>query len=90
VRYLDSIASKVKSVYRSTGKPTKVEIISYKDPVLVEEIVTKTDARSLELKKNAPLTIPEIHTATGLMMLSNRDHSRVIDLGGGAGTHLIR
>jgi putative methyltransferase (TIGR04325 family) len=87
VRYLDSIASKVKGVYRLTVKPTKVEIISYEDPVLVEEIVTKTDARSLELKKNAPLTIPEIRTATGFMMLSNRDHFRVIDLGGGAGTH---
>ena len=89
MRYLNLIASKIRDIFRSTTAGTKVEIISYEDPVLVEEIVTKTQARSMELNKNAPLTSPEIRTATGFMMLPNRGHLRVLDLGGGAGTHLI-
>lgn len=87
MRYLNLIASKIRDIFRSTTAGTKVEIISYEDPVLVEEIVTKTQARSMELNKNAPLTSPEIRTATGFMMLPNRGHLRVLDLGGGAGTH---
>lgn len=87
MRYLYSIASKIRNKFIFTVAPAKVEIISYEDPVLVEEIVTKTVARSLELNKHAPLTGPEIRTATGFMMLPNRDFFRVIDLGGGAGIH---
>jgi putative methyltransferase (TIGR04325 family) len=87
VKNLDFIPSIIRNISRSTVAPSKVEIISYEDPVLVEEIVAKTEARSLELNKNAPLTGPEIRTATGFMMLPNRDSFRVIDLGGGAGTH---
>lgn len=87
MRNLNAIPSKIRDIFRSTIAPVKVEIISYEDPVLVEEIVTKTVARSLELNMNAPLTSSEIRTATGFMMLPSRDHLRVIDLGGGAGTH---
>ena len=87
MRNLYSIPSKIRNIFRSNVASKKVEIISYEDPVLVEEIVTKTQARSLELRKNAPLTGPEIRTATGFFMLPNRDSLRVIDLGGGAGTH---
>lgn len=81
------MASIIRNIFRSTVAPAKVEIISYEDPILVEEIVIKTQARSLELSKNAPLTSPEFRTAAGFMMLPNRDHLRVIDLGGGAGIH---
>jgi putative methyltransferase (TIGR04325 family) len=87
MRFLNLFASKVRDIFISTFGSKRIDIISYEDPVLVEEIVTKTQARSLELKKNAPLRSPEIQTATGFMMLPNRDHLRVIDLGGGAGTH---
>ena len=73
MRYLYSIASKIRNKFIFTVAPAKVEIISYEDPVLVEEIVTKTVARSLELNKHAPLTGPEIRTATGFMMLPKRD-----------------
>jgi putative methyltransferase (TIGR04325 family) len=87
MRYLKSIASKIRIIFRSTFTPEKIEMIGYENPVLVEEIVTKTLARSLELKKNVPLTIPEIRTAVGFIMLQNRVQLRVLDLGGGAGTH---
>lgn len=87
MRYFNSIASKIRNKFIFTVAPAKVEIISYEDPVLVEEIVSKTLARSLELNKHAPLTGPEIRTATGFMMLPKRDIFRVIDLGGGAGIH---
>jgi putative methyltransferase (TIGR04325 family) len=76
--------SRLFPIYRESRNPTR--LIGYENSELVSEIVRKTIKRRGELVSGAPLQLSEMRSMIGLLNLKS-DNLRVLDFGGGAGTH---
>ena len=74
-------------LHRIKVKQTLPRIVGYENPILVLEIIRKTLARRDELGLSRQLNISELRTLVGFTLAKLNGHSRIIDFGGGAGTH---
>ena len=62
-------------------------VSGYENRVLVNEVIRKTLLRREELHLQKHINLPELRSLVGFMVANLKEGSRVLDFGGGAGTH---
>ena len=63
------------------------QVSGYENTTLVNEVIRKTLLRRDEMHSQKHINLSELRSLAGFMLANLKEGSRVLDFGGGAGTH---
>ena len=67
--------------------PLRPQVSGYENTTLVNEVIRKTLLRRDEMHSRKHINLSELRSLAGFMLANLQEGSRVLDFGGGAGTH---